>query len=165
MTETDRAVDRSTAPEWPIAGVRLYVGVVFIVAGVGQLRGADPWGPPGDWPTLLQQYVDATRSHIAPFYVGFFRSILLPHKDALARLIPSLHVAIGLALLLGVATRLAAAVALFCLINYMALTGVMPYHPDAISALAALVLAVLLTAPDDVWSVQGVVEARRRRRA
>jgi thiosulfate dehydrogenase (quinone) large subunit len=142
------------APQWPLAVVRLYLGVVFVFAGVGQLRGTEPWGPATDWPLSLQQYDQATRAQMPGFYAGFFQSALVQHKDLVATLLPSIHVLIGVSLLLGVATRPAAAVALFCLVNYMAMTGVMPYHPDAISALAALTLAVLLTKPDQVWSVR-----------
>jgi len=161
MTQSDPVSEASRAPQWPLAGLRIYLGVVFLLAGLGQLGGADPWGARTDWPTSLMQYVAATRSQIAPFYAGFFHLVLVPYKDFFGALMPAVHIAVGVPLILGVATRPAAGVGLFCLLNYMALTGVMPYHPDAMSALAALMLAVVLASPDAVWSLRTVMRSRR----
>jgi uncharacterized membrane protein YphA (DoxX/SURF4 family) len=91
------------------------------------------------------------RAKPAAFYSGFFQ-LLIVHKDLVAVLLPWIHVIIGVALVLGVATRITTVVALFLLVNYMALTGVMPYGPDPISALAALALVVCLANPD-IWRV------------
>ena len=165
MTRSDPTSDSSLAPQWPLAGLRIYLGLVFALAGIGQLNGVDPWGPRSQWPTSLMRYVAATGSQIAPFYAGVYRLVLMPHKDFVGTLMPIVHVAIGLPLLLGLATRPAAGVGLFCLMNYMALTGVMPYHPDAMSALAALMLTVLLTSPNEVWSLRTVMRSRQHEKA
>jgi uncharacterized membrane protein YphA (DoxX/SURF4 family) len=137
----------SVTSAWPFAAVRVYLGVVFGVAGVGQVVGASPWGRATDWPTSLQRYFVVFRARPAAFYSGFFQ-VLVVHKDVVAVLLPWIHVIIGVALLLGVATRITTGLALFLLVNYMALTGVMPYSPDPVSALAALALAVCLADPD-----------------
>jgi uncharacterized membrane protein YphA (DoxX/SURF4 family) len=139
------------APAWPLAAVRVYLGVIFAVAGIGQLLGASPWGRATDWPTSLQRYFGMFRAKPAAFYSGFFQ-LLIVHKDLVAVLLPWIHVIIGVALVLGVATRITTVVALFLLVNYMALTGVMPYGPDPISPLAALALVVCLANPD-IWRV------------
>lgn len=148
----DRISELPGAPQWPLAAVRVYLGVVFAFAGVEQLLGTPPWGATRDWPTSLQKYLAAFGAKSAPFYTGFSQSVLVAHKDIVAVLLPWIHVIIAMALLLGVATRMTTTIALFLLVNYMALTGVMPYSPDAISALAALMLAVLLANPEQ-WCV------------
>lgn len=158
MHDPEPAMPR--APEWPLVAVRLYLGIVFAVAGVGQLLGAQPWGRPADWPKSLQQYLEAFGGKPAPFYAGFLQSVLIAHKDFVAVLLPSIHLVIGVALVLGVGTRFTTAVALFLLVNYMALTGAMPYHPDPISALAALMLAVWLANPK-LWRGAQVFARRR----
>jgi uncharacterized membrane protein YphA (DoxX/SURF4 family) len=147
------------APQWPFAAIRVYLGVVFAVAGVGQLLGASPWGRATDWPTSLQRYLGAFGAKPAAFYSGFFQLLIL-HKDLVAVLLPWIHVIIGVALVLGVATRITTVLALFLLVNYMAMTGVMPYSPDPIAALAALALAVCLADPE-IWRV-GPAFARLR---
>jgi uncharacterized membrane protein YphA (DoxX/SURF4 family) len=143
----------ATAPEWPVAAMRIYTGVVFAATGVAQIFSLDPWQTWREWPATLQQYLAATGQHTAPRYDGFVRSVLVPHAAALAVIMAWVHVIIGVSLLLGLSTRLAAAAALICLINYMALTGVWPYQPDPISALASLSLATLLAKPDSIWSL------------
>ncbi|MFI5250489.1 MAG: DoxX family protein [Gemmatimonadales bacterium] len=151
----------AAAIEWPVAAMRIYTGVVFAATGVAQFFGLDPWQTWREWPATLQQYLAATGQHTAPGYDVFVRSVLVPHAALLAPIVAWAHIIIGVSLVLGLSTRLAAGAALVCLINYMALTGVWPYHPDPISALASLSLAVLLAKPDSIWSLTAV---RRRTR-
>jgi uncharacterized membrane protein YphA (DoxX/SURF4 family) len=154
------ASSSSRAPEWPLAAIRIYLGVVFVVAGMGQLAGVEPWGPRSEWAKSLLAIIAAMGSHVASFYDGFFRSVLVPHEDFLGTLMPLVHIAVGVPLIVGVGTRLAAGTALFCLVNYMAMLGFMPYHPNPISALAALTTPVLFAGPEDVWSIRATLVQR-----
>jgi uncharacterized membrane protein YphA (DoxX/SURF4 family) len=136
------------------------VGVVFTIAGIAQLTGAAPWGPRAEWPETLEQLMAAMRSQMAPFYAGFFQSVLVAHRDVVGIVAPLIHIVVGVALVLGLATRTAAAIALVSLLNYMAMMGVLPYHPNPVAAFAALALALLLTAPDHAWTIRTVLARR-----
>jgi uncharacterized membrane protein YphA (DoxX/SURF4 family) len=124
--------------------IRWYLGVVFIVAGVEQFLGLEPWGRSADWPTRLDLYLQAFHSHPLAFYHAF----LVSHKDVVAAVVPPFHIVLGVLLLLGFKPRLTAGITLAVLVSYMALTGfVMPWHPDPIVALAWLALTVVLANP------------------
>jgi uncharacterized membrane protein YphA (DoxX/SURF4 family) len=124
--------------------IRWYLGVVFVVAGVEQWLGLEPWGRAADWPTRLDLYLQAFHSHPVAFYHAF----LVSHKDVVAAVAPPLHVILGVLLLLGFVPRITAGVALAVLVSYMALTGfIMPWHPDPVVALAWLAFTILIANP------------------
>ena len=129
--------------QWPLAVARVYLGVVFAVAGVMQLLGLDPWGRAADWPTRLGLYLAAFHTRPVAFYYAF----LVSHKAVVAMVAPPLHIVLGVALILPFATRITSAVALALLVSYMALAGFLPWEPDPVTVLAWLALTVCLANP------------------
>jgi uncharacterized membrane protein YphA (DoxX/SURF4 family) len=53
--------------------------------------------------------------------------VWLPHTDTIAPMIAVAHLVVGLALVLGVCTRLTAGIALVLLANYLAAAGSWPF--------------------------------------
>ena len=129
--------------QWPLAVARIYLGVVFAVAGVMQLLGLEPWGRAADWPTRLDRYLEAFHAHPVAFYHAF----LVSHSAIVATVAPPLHIALGVALMLGFARRITSAAALALLVSYMMLAGFLPWQPDPVTALAWLALTVFLANP------------------
>ncbi len=82
-----------------------------------------------------------------PFYQEFVRSVVLPHASTFAILISWGEVLTGLALVLGLATRFAAAAAFLLVLNYMFAKGAWFWTPSSNDAAdAAIALALLIGA-------------------
>jgi uncharacterized membrane protein YphA (DoxX/SURF4 family) len=146
----------SRIPLWPMALVRIYLGLVLGVAGVRQLVGAAPWVAAGQtWPAAVQQRLVEWSPHTASWYRGTVNMVLLPHTDLVAPLVAWVHIVLAVALVLGLGTRLAAALAVLLLLNYMAAAGTQLYSPGPIAVLAALALTVSLCDAGRVWGLDG----------
>jgi thiosulfate dehydrogenase (quinone) large subunit len=149
----------SRVPLWPLAVARIYVGLVFIVAGVRQLGGTAPWVTPGEtWSAAVHQQLTTWAPHTAGWYAGILTHVLLPHSDVIAPLVAWAHVVLGVALVLGLSTRLAAGLAVLVLLNYAAAAGSKVYGPGPTAVLTALALTVSLADAGRVWGL----DARRR---
>jgi len=144
-------VSAAARERWAVIGLHVYVGAVWIAAGIGQLRGTPEWGRVVDWPTTLAQYRAAFHAVPWPGYNIVLES-LARHAALVARVIPWLNIAIGVVLVAWFAPRagtvVATAAALVMLVNWMAASGAMPWSPPPPAAFAALVLTVLLVAVD-----------------
>ncbi|MGH7499591.1 MAG: DoxX family membrane protein [Gemmatimonadales bacterium] len=120
--------------------LRLQLGVVLLVAGVPKVR--------EDYPPKLigfLQNVALEKGHA--FYQEFVSSVVLPHAGVFAALVSWGEVMIGLALVLGFATRFTAAAALLMLVNYMFAKGAWPWTPSSNdAAYVAISLALLIGA-------------------
>ncbi|HEY8258571.1 MAG TPA: DoxX family protein [Gemmatimonadales bacterium] len=120
--------------------LRLQLGIVLLVAGIPKVR--------GDFtPRLVEflQGVALTKGH--PFYQVFVNDVLLPHVSVFATLVSWGEVLTGVALVLGIATRFAAAAALLMLLNYLFAKGAWFWTPSSNdAAYIAISLALLIGA-------------------
>src|SRR3954451_15999042 len=85
--------------------LRIYLGVIFLVAAWPKLQ--------SDFSPQLTRFLEKValeRGH--HFYQEFVRGVVLPHLELFARLVSWGELLVGLALLLGVMTRIAAVMAL-----------------------------------------------------
>jgi uncharacterized membrane protein YphA (DoxX/SURF4 family) len=140
---------------------RVYVGVVFAAAGIGQVRTTAVWTDPGQsWPAALHEQLAQWSAHTATWYTTILTQWLMPHADRLAPFLAWLHILIGVALVLGVATRLVAAVAVVLLLNYSAAAGHAVYGAWDTAAYTALTLTVWLARAGREWGVDAVLAPR-----
>jgi len=102
--------------QWPIVLLRVYTGVFFAYHGFGELRSDDF---ASSLANFLSNNLDATFS----FYRPFVESVILPSKEIFAVLVAWGELAIGLALILGLATRYAAFIGAFMVLNFWFATG------------------------------------------
>jgi uncharacterized membrane protein YphA (DoxX/SURF4 family) len=120
--------------------LRLQLGVVLLVAGIPKIT--------ADYTPRLTQFIENValeRGHA--FYQQFIQAVVLPHVGAFASLVAWGEVLAGAALVLGLATRLAAAGTLFLMVNYMFAKGAWPWVPSSNdAAYAAISLALLIGA-------------------
>ena len=146
---------------WPLVIPRLYAGVVFAAAGIGQATHSVDWAQP------RQSWPDALHAQIlkwAPHSTAWYRPVeawLLPHVAILAPLIAGLHIAIGTLLILGLWTETAALIAGALLLNYMAAMGSPIYGAGDAAAYIALVIAILLGRAGRTWGVDALLATRR----
>lgn len=120
--------------------LRIQLGIVLLVAGIPKLEGSFT-------PRLLEflQNVALERGH--PFYQEFVRAVVLPHAGVFAALVAWGEVLAGAALVIGAATRLAAAAALLLMVNYLFAKGAWFWTPSSNdAAYAAISLALLIGA-------------------
>jgi uncharacterized membrane protein YphA (DoxX/SURF4 family) len=166
MGPIDVRHDVITGPRRPLSRrifvlPRVYAGVVFATAGLGQLRASAVWTDPGQsWPAALHEQLAQWAPHTATWYSAILTQWWMPHADGLAPVVAWLHLVIGVALVLGVATRLAAAVAIVMLLNYAAAAGHTLYGAWDTAAYTALALTVWLARAGREWGVDAVLARR-----
>jgi thiosulfate dehydrogenase (quinone) large subunit len=120
--------------------LRIYLGVVFLVAAVPKLRSDFTPGL-----TDFLENVALAKGH--PFYQEFVRSVVLPNAELFAGMVRVGELAIGITLILGLATRLSAAVAMVLTVNYMFAKGAWLWTPSSNdAAYTAISLALLIGA-------------------
>ena len=118
--------------------LRVYLGVVFLLAALPKLRG-------NSTPDLVGflNHVALERGH--PFYQEFARSVMLPHAGAYAAVIGWGELLVGVTLIAGLLTRFSAGLALLLALNYMFAKGAWfwsPWSTDAAHATIALALLI-----------------------
>ena|SRR5688572_890926 len=118
--------------------LRVYLGVVFLLAAMPKLRG-------NSVPDLIGflNYIALERGH--PFYQEFARGVMLPHAGAFAALIGWGELLVGVTLIAGLLTRFSAGLALLLALNYMFAKGAWfwsPWSTDAAHAVIALALLI-----------------------
>jgi uncharacterized membrane protein YphA (DoxX/SURF4 family) len=130
-----------TVPRTLLVGLRVYLGVVFLLAVVPKLAAPAP-----GWPARLQALLEGgwlQRGH--PFYQSFLRAVVLPRAPLFGTLIMTAELGVALSLITGTATRLGAGVAAFLVTNYMFSKGAWWWFPSSNDA-AFFAIALILIA-------------------
>jgi thiosulfate dehydrogenase [quinone] large subunit len=83
---------------WPITLLRVYTGVFFLYYGFGKVRNPE-------FDNGLAGFVSGRLENSASFMQPFLESVVLPNNGVFAFLVAWGELAIGLALILGLATR------------------------------------------------------------
>jgi thiosulfate dehydrogenase [quinone] large subunit len=86
---------------WPLALLRVYTGIFFLYYGAGKLRR-------DDFADGLAGFVNANLENSFGFFRGFLEAVVLPNKALFAFAVSWGELLIGIALVLGIATRYAA---------------------------------------------------------
>jgi thiosulfate dehydrogenase [quinone] large subunit len=97
--------------QWPIVLLRVYTGVFFVYHGIGKLRH-------DDFASRLAGFVTNNLESSFSFYRPFLETVILPSNALFAVLVAWGELAIGLALILGLATRYAAFIGAFMVLNF-----------------------------------------------
>ncbi|MCB1842418.1 MAG: DoxX family protein [Halioglobus sp.] len=101
MPDYLQARSRAAVQLWPIAVLRVYTGVFFAFHGLGKLRGHN-------FAEGLAGFVNGSLESSFSFYRPFLESMVLAHSALFAVLVAWGEFALGVALVLGFATRYAA---------------------------------------------------------
>jgi thiosulfate dehydrogenase (quinone) large subunit len=134
--------------------LRVYLGTVFLVAAIPKLRGDFTSGMAGflQGKAMEQSY---------PFYRDFIQEVVLPNVGLFARLVTWGELLAGVLLILGLMTRLAAAVTLLLTLNYMLAKGAWPWMPSSNDAAFAVIsLAVLIGAAGRTLGLDSLLAQR-----
>ena len=83
---------------WPITLLRIYTGVFFLHYGFGKVRR-------GNFADGLEGFVSGRLENSFGFFQPFLEAVVLPNKSLFAFLVSWGELAIGVALIVGLATR------------------------------------------------------------
>jgi thiosulfate dehydrogenase (quinone) large subunit len=117
--------------------LRTYLGAIFLIAALPKLR--------EDFTPRLIGFLEQValqKGHA--FYQEFVREVVLPHAAVFAALVTWGELLVGALLLLGLATRLAAVIALILTVNYMFAKGAWFWSPSSNDAAFAAISVALL---------------------
>ncbi len=98
MSTLDEFRSKKSVHLWPITLLRVYTGVFFLYYGFGKVRNPD-------FANGLAGFVSGRLENSASFIQPFLESVVLPNNGVFAFLVAWGELAIGLALILGLATR------------------------------------------------------------
>lgn len=134
--------------------LRIYMGVIFLLAVWPKLQGDFTPGLTG-----FLEKVALEKGHL--FYQEFVQRVVLPNAPLFAALITWGELFVGTTLILGLATRFAAAAALLLTVNYMFAKGAWFWSPSSNdAALAAISLALLVGAAGRTFGVDALLAKR-----
>ena len=101
MSSLNEFTKKKTAHLWPITLLRVYTGVFFIQYGLGKITNPD-------FADGLSGFVTGNLEKSFGFMRPFLESVVLPNNGIFAVLVAWGELALGVALVLGLATRYAA---------------------------------------------------------
>jgi thiosulfate dehydrogenase [quinone] large subunit len=101
MSSLNEFSSKKSAHLWPITLLRVYTGVFFAYYGFGKIKG-------GNFADGLEGFVNGRLEGSYGFIRPFLESVVLPNKALFGFLVSWGELAIGLALIVGLATRYAA---------------------------------------------------------
>jgi uncharacterized membrane protein YphA (DoxX/SURF4 family) len=121
---------------WPIVVLRIYTGLFFAWNGFSKV-GRD------DFADGMEGFLNAQLANSFAFYRPFIESVVLPNKTMFAALVTWGEVAVGLTMIVGLATRYAAAVGAFMVLNFWFAKGA-PLFAGTNNDIAWFVILVVL---------------------
>ena len=105
------AKSRGAVRMWPVVVLRIYTGIFFAHAGIGKLNNDNFANGVG---RFLKSRLDESFDFYRPLVEAYF----LPGKEVIAFLVAWGELALGVALVLGLATRYAAFAGAFMVMNF-----------------------------------------------
>jgi len=127
-------------PGWPSALLRICLGLLFLRAVQGKIAAG------GHWPDAMAAFLNHQGKSMFAFYRPFIDNVVIPHKVMFANLVRIGELGVGLALVTGTVTRLAAFFGVVMALNYMWAKGQafwLPTNHDALFVLALIGLALM----------------------
>lgn len=133
---------------------RVFLGIIFLVASYSK----------SVVPVSVQMSDLLNRGGTDPafaWYRSFTHSVVLPHAGVFGALLVVGEIYVGLALLFGITTRLAAGVAIFLLLNFMCVKEALPWNPSVCDGPdIVLCLVVMIGAAGRSWGIDRLLHAR-----
>lgn len=96
---------------WPIALLRIYSGIFFAWHGVRKIRS-------GDFEDGMTGFLTSTIDSSFAFYRPFIEAVVMPNSAMFAAMVAWGELLLGLALIVGLATRYAAFAGAFLVANF-----------------------------------------------
>jgi len=110
MSSLDEFRSSKAIRKWPIVLLRVYTGVFFLYHGWSKITREDAFGVAG--------FLGSVSENTFGFYRPFVDTVVLSNQGLFAFLVAYGELALGLALILGLATRYAAFAGAFMVLNF-----------------------------------------------
>ncbi len=123
---------------WPVALLRIYTGIFFAWHGFGKISG-------GNFADSMNSFLTARLESSFSFYRPFIEVIVLPNSGIVATMVAWGELLIGLALVVGLATRYAAVAGAFMVANFWFAKGE-PFLAGSNHDVIWLVILIVLAA-------------------
>jgi uncharacterized membrane protein YphA (DoxX/SURF4 family) len=149
---SDNPVEKNSAvssPRWLFVLARVYLGISFLFSDHGNAR-----------PNELAGFLKFALKNGYGWYQNLLNSVVVPHSSTFGTFVVIAEIYIGIALVLGFTTRLAALVALFLLLNYMCAKGALPWGPGIDQSDIVLALIILLSDAGRTFGIDRLVARR-----
>ncbi len=111
MSSFDEFRSAKAIREWPIVLLRVYTGVFFLKFGWGKIMSPN-------FSEGVTGFLGSVSDGTFAFYRPFVESVVIPNKGLFAFLVAYGELALGIALILGLATRYAALAGAFLVMNF-----------------------------------------------
>ena len=114
----DRLLSKNQAriSHWPIAALRIYTGIFFAFNGFRKLFN-------DGFPNGMIEFLKRNAENSPAFYQNFVEAVVIPNSGLFAGLVIYSEVLIGVALVLGLATRYAAIAGALLVTNFWLAKG------------------------------------------
>jgi uncharacterized membrane protein YphA (DoxX/SURF4 family) len=155
--DVNKVQDRqTTVPGWVVVPLRLYLGCAFLSAASNKV-GPGKWG---HWPEWMGDFIQTQLQQAAGFYRPILTAVILPHTGFFAPFVAIMEIAVGVALIVGGATRLAAALGILLTLNYFLLDGMSVIDVSNDAAFIVTLAVVLVTAAGRTAGLDAVFARR-----
>jgi uncharacterized membrane protein YphA (DoxX/SURF4 family) len=141
LSRTPESEIRNFKP-WLFVLARVYLGISFFFSDHGNAQ-----------PNELAGFLKYALKNGYSWYQNLLNAVVIPHSSTFGTLIVVAEIYVGIALVLGFTTRVAASVALFLLLNYLCAKGALPWGPGIDQSDIILALIVLFS---DVGRIFGI---------
>ena len=111
MSSFDAFRSSKAIRHWPLVLLRVYTGVFFLIHGFGKLRR-------DDFADGLANFLNSQLESSFGFYRPFIEAVVLPNSSLFAFLVAWGEFAVGISLILGLATRYVAIIGAFLVANF-----------------------------------------------
>ncbi len=111
MSSIDEFRTSKAIRHWPLVVLRVYTGVYFLYYGLGKLRS-------DNFVDGMVSFLNSQLESSFGIYRPFLESVVLPNPSLFAFLVAWGEFTVGVALILGLATRYAAIVGAFMMVNF-----------------------------------------------
>jgi uncharacterized membrane protein YphA (DoxX/SURF4 family) len=107
------------ATQWPLAGVRVLIGYMFMKAGWGKVSAGADWVPRMEG--FVNRHLEA--GNVFGFYQWFLEGVVMKFPAVFAYLVAYGELLVGVALILGALTRLAGFFGVFMVASFLFTKG------------------------------------------
>ena len=111
MSSIDEFRTSKAIRHWPLVVLRVYTGVYFLYSGSDKLRS-------DNFVDGMVSFLNSQLESSFGIYRPFLESVVLPNNSLFAFLVAWGEFAVGIALILGLATRYAAILGAFLVVNF-----------------------------------------------
>jgi uncharacterized membrane protein YphA (DoxX/SURF4 family) len=135
--------------QWLFVLARVYLGITFFFSDHGNAQ-----------PNELGGFLKYALKNGYRWYQELLSSVVVPHSSAVGTLVVIVEIYVGIALVLGFTTRIAASVAIFLLLNYMCAKGALPWGPGIDQSDIVLAVIVLVSDAGRVFGLDKLIANR-----